>query len=439
MGARFQALIEASGGSNFNWTDYGKGTMWANMVTAEISMQVYKFGTKSLNYQLVELMDPSQGRFESSIKTGKGISQSAASDVMDLSFLTNIRKWTELNTTLSVFGAMLQKELVEITDENGVVSKITYDKAWEVKDGVIKLKDGVDRAYAPGGSKYTAFVKKVHGVNINLNGAYAMFEQPMAARFMLYRMIMFLRKYFTPMLMNRFQARIVKTPKGRMLVPRYDGNMDTIAMGYYTEFIRAMSRMFTVYKFNINNMTDTEKAAARKTLTEVGLLAFLNIFLIGMMFGWDDDDEDKYEKRRLKSGALPLPFVSEDPEHPFHIGGWFANHALNLALQVEAENDSWIPLPGMGLQDYASMLKLESIALSSGIDRYVYFFSELENILSYYVTGDTSGLYKREAGPYTWQQEGDFKFWNHLAKMLSLTGRAVEPVEDIEVVTKRNR
>lgn len=439
MGARFQALIEASGGSNFNWTDYGKGTMWANMVTAEISMQVYKFGTKSLNYQLVELMDPSQGRFESSIKTGKGISQSAVSDVMDLSFLTNIRKWTELNTTLSVFGAMLQKELVEITDENGVVSKITYDKAWEVKDGVIKLKDGVDRAYAPGGSKYTAFVKKVHGVNINLNGAYAMFEQPMAGRYMLYRMIMFLRKYFTPMLMNRFQARIVKTPKGRMLVPRYDGNMDTIAMGYYTEFIRAMSRMFTVYKFNINNMTDTEKAAARKTLTEVGLLAFLNIFLIGMMFGWDDDDEDKYEKRRLKSGALPLPFVSEDPEHPFHIGGWFANHALNLALQVEAENDSWIPLPGMGLQDYASMLKLESIALSSGIDRYVYFFSELENILSYYVTGDTSGLYKREAGPYTWQQEGDFKFWNHLAKMLSLTGRAIEPVEDIEVVTKRNR
>ena len=439
FGARFQSLIEASAGDNFNWADYGKGTIWANMVTAEISMQVYKFGPKSLNYQLVELMDPSQGRFESSISSGKGISKSVASDVVDLSFMTNIRKWTELNATLSVFGAMLQKELVEITDASGVVSKVTYDKAWEVKDGVLQLKDGVDSAYAPGGSKFNAFVKKVHGVNIKLNGAYAMFEQPMAARYMLYRMIMFLKKYFTPMFMNRFQARLVKTPNGRMLAPRYDGNMDTIAMGYYVEFIRAMQRMFTVYKFNINNMTDTEKAAARKTLTEVGLLTVLNVFIIGIMFGWDPDDEEKYEKRRMKSGALPLPLVAEDPEHPFHMGGWFANHLLNLSLQIEAENDSWIPLPGMGLSDYASMLKLESIALSSGIDRYVSLFTELANMADYYATGDEQGLYKRDAGPYEFQKEGRFKFWNHLAKMFAATGRTIEPVEDIEIVTKRNR
>ena len=130
LGARFQSMIEASSGGNFNWTDYGKGTLWANMVTMEISMNVYKFGKKSLNYQLVELMDPSQGRLESSIRTGKGISQSAVSDVMDLSILTNVRKWTELNTTLSVFGAMLNKQKIEITDANGVKSQITYDKAW---------------------------------------------------------------------------------------------------------------------------------------------------------------------------------------------------------------------------------------------------------------------------------------------------------------------
>jgi hypothetical protein len=433
FGARFQSMIEAAAGNNFNWADYGRGTVWANMVTMEISMQVYKFGKKSMNYQLVELMDPSQGRLQSQIREGAGISKSAISDTVDLSIMTNVRKWTELNATLSIFGAMLTKEQVEITDANGKVSKISYDKAWEVKDGVIQLKEGIDKTYAPGGAKYKAFVKKVHGVTMALNGAYDSFNQPMANRFLLYRMVMFLKKYFTEMFMNRFQA----TVKGGRIVPRYDGNMDTIAMGYYVEFFKGVKNMFTIYKGNIRNMTEGEIMASKKTLAEIGLLVLLSQLLIGLLFGWDPDDEDRYEKLRQKSGALPFIGVEDDPEHPFRAQGWFENHLLNLAIQVEAENDSWLPYPGMGLDAYADMFKLESIAMTATVDRWIDLIGQATNYVDYLVTGDQKALYKREVGPYEWQQQGSAKFLNHLMKTLTFTGTSVEPIQGIKGLESR--
>jgi hypothetical protein len=435
FGARFQSMIEASAGNNFNWADYGRGTVWANMVTMEISMQVYKFGKKSMNYQLVELMDPSQGRLQSKISEGGGISQSAMSDVVDLSMMTNVRKWTELNSTLSIFGAMLTKELVEVTDANGTKSKITYDKAWEVVDGVIKLKDNVDQSYAPGGAKYKEFVKKVHGVTMALNGAYDSFNQPMANRFLLYKMIMFLKKYFTEMFMNRWQFKY--DIKNNRVLPRYDGNMDSLAMGYYVQFFKAMKNMFTLYKGNFRNMTEAEVIASRKTLTEIALLALLSQIFIGLLFGWDPDDEDRYEKLRQKSGALPFPGVAEDPDHPFKVKGWFENHLLNLSVQVEAENDSWLPWPGMGLDDYANMVKMESIATTATIDRWVSLISQTTNYFDYLITGDTDALYKREVGPYEWQQQGSAKFLNHLMKTLTFTGSSVEPIQGIKGLESR--
>ena len=435
FGARFQSMIEASGGEYFNWADYGRGTVWSNMVTAEISMQIYRFGEKSVNYQLVELMDPSQGRLKSKISEGAGISKSVASDVIDLSFMTNVRKWTELNSTLSVFGAMLTKELVEVKDSKGNVSKIKYSDAWEVKDGVIQLKEGVDPTYAPGGKNYTAFVKKVHGVVNRLNGAYDEFNQPLANRFLLYRMIMFLKKYFVEMFMNRWQVRY----RNGRLVPRYDGNLDTIAMGYYVQFFRAAARMFSVYKFNVKNMTEDEIIASKKTLTEMGLLAIISQLLISVIFGYDPDDEERYEKLRKKSGALPLPFVVEDPDNPFKGIGWFENHLLNLAIQVESENDSWLPWFGMGFDDYMGIIKMESVATSATLERWIDLFTRFSDYIDYLVTGDTSALYKRAVGPYSWQQEGSAKVLNPLMQTLSITGKVTQPIDAIKSLESRER
>jgi hypothetical protein len=431
MGAQWQALIQAAAGDNFNAKDFAIGNAWSAKVTSEITMEVYKFGNKSMNYQLVELMDPTQGRLSEGIREGKGISKSAAKDMISLKYATSVREWTQLQSNLAIFGAMLNKKLIDYTDpKTGVKGKVKYSEAWEVVDGKLKLKAGVDESYAPGARNYVAFVKRLHGVVNKANGAYDSFNQPLASRYLLYRMIMHLKKYFMELFMERFKYRW--SPNHRMIVPRYDGYTDSIGMGYYVEFLRATKRFFTTYKMNFYNLTDTEREAASKVMMEGGLLVLFNSVLLGLLFGWDDDDEDRFAKLRDKSDALPLPFTTDNPDRDFRLNGWLSNHLLNLTLQIEAENDSWIPLPGMGLRDYKDIALMNSAALSATFGRWEELITSL--------TGMASGeVYKRSAGPYEWQQEGRYKFWNHLGKLLTFTGTTTEPIQAIETLDKRNR
>ena len=431
MGAQWQSLIQAAAGDNFNAKDFAIGNAWSARVTSEITMEVYKFGNKSLNYQLVELMDPTQGRLAESVREGKGISKSVAKDMFSLKFATNVREWTQLQANLAIFGAMLNKKMIDYTDpKTGTAGKIKYSDAWEVVDGKLKLKDGVDKSYAPGAKNYVAFVKRLQGVINKANGAYDSFNQPLAARYLLYRMIMHLKKYFMELFMERFKYRW--SPQNKMIIPRYDGYTDSVGLGYYVEFLRAAKRFFTVYKLNFYNLTDTEKEATSKVLMEGGLLLLFNVVILGLLFGWDDDDEDRYAKLRDKSDALPLPFVTDDPQRDFRLNGWLSNHMLNLAMQIESENDSWIPLPGFGLKDYTDMAMMNSVALSATFGRWEQLISTATGMVS-------DDVYQRDAGPYQWQQEGRFKFWNQLGKMLTFTGTTTEPVQSIETLDKRER
>jgi hypothetical protein len=432
FGARFQSIIEGAGGKYFNWADYMKGTVWGNKVTAEISMELYKFGPKSVDVQLFEMMDPSQGRLASKISQGTGISRSVFTDTAELGFLTNVRKWTELNATAGTFGAMLKKTLIERTMPDGSVEKVSYDNAWEVVDGQIQLKSGIDKKWDKGGSAYNNFIRNLHGVINNLNGAYASFDSPNANRYLLFRFMMYMKTYFTRMFMNRFQYRYEKG----MILPRYDANLNDVSMGYYVEFLNGIKNLLVRYKGNVNLMTPNEVTAMKKTVVEVGMLLLISELIVGFLFDFDPDDDDKYEKLRQKSGPFPGLFVAED-EHPFKAPGWFSNHMLNLALQVRAENDSFIPYPRWGLQDYGNLLNMESVSLQATLDMYIKLFTGITDYADYKLTGDQTALYKREVGPYYWQQEGGLKFVNHLAKTLSLSGTTVEPVVAISGLQSR--
>ena len=141
-------MIEAAAGNSFNMKDYTAGSIWASKVTFEYNAQNYKMGDKSLNLQIVQLMDPDQGRFQKEVARGTGTTRSMMSDAANLEFMTSVRKMTELNANLSILGAMLKNTVIERTMPDGSVSKITYDQAWEVVDGVIQLKSGIDKSWA---------------------------------------------------------------------------------------------------------------------------------------------------------------------------------------------------------------------------------------------------------------------------------------------------
>ena len=436
FGARFQSMIEAAGGKYFNFRDYTEGSTWAVKATSEISMQLYKFGPKSLDVQLVEMMDPAQGRLTSKISQGTGTTRSLGQDIADLGFLTNHRKWGELNTTLAIFGAMMGKKLIERKMSDGSISKIKYRDAWEIIDGQIKLKSGIDASYDKGGVEYNKMVRTIHGVINRVNGAYASFDQPEAGRYLLYRAVMTMKTYFINMFMNRWQFKRVEINGRKLIVPRYDANLGTAVKGYYIEFLQWLAGFFRKTGNKFAFMTDEQKIAARKVGLELFLLIALEQLIVKALFGFDEDDEEKYEKLRQKSGPLPGLFVAED-DHAFNAAGWFSNHMLNLAVQVRAENESWIPWPGMGLRDYINMLQINSVSLKATFDYYADFLTNLYKYSDYLMTGDTKGLYKREVGPYEWQQEGGIKFINNAAKAFGVTGKSVDPIIDIKGLMTR--
>jgi len=177
----------------------------------------------------------------------------------------------------------------------------------------------------------------------------------------------------------------------------------------------------------IAHMTPREKTAFIKFTVEVGAILAITMLILPLL-GWDDDDPDRYEKMRQRSGALQIPGLTEpDPEHPFEMGGFLHNHMTILAMQVQAENGAFLPLPGpeFGLDDYLSLATPRSLAFGPTLETYVKMFT-----LGYYqATGDPSAYYKRDTGPYKWQQQGGSKFLTHMMRSMGLNGSTLDPAQ----------
>jgi hypothetical protein len=431
-GAKFQAMIEASAGKDVNHISLQQGNAWSYATMAELSFggQLYKAGAKSLRQQIVEVFDPVQDRFEE--RFGESMSRTFAKDLASMSWLYNFRKWVELQASLQIFGGMMYHQKVKMFEGTAQEKEIPYMDAWEVRDGKVQLKEGIDPKWGitydqdgkqKVGSEFSRMRNKIHQKMNDLQGAYAKFDQPEAQRYLAFRFISYLRRYFTTMTLNRFgfsgpiwDAR-----------PRFNPGAGDVQMGFYVQFLQFMKNFVTSAGRNVMYMTPDEKAATLRVATEVGMLVASTVAM-GLVFGWDPDDEEKYEKLRAQSGALPFPFTAEDPERPFDGGGFMEVHALHLLMNIRAENEQFIPLPGYGLNDYTAMLDLKSIAFGPTLKSYGQLFDDLAQM----ATGSDKAYYARETGPYYWQQEGGSKFLAHLATMFGLTGSTLDPAKAVK-------
>jgi len=431
-GAKFQGMIEASAGRYMTHTSFQKGNAWSYAAMMELSFggQLYQKGPRSLMQQIVEVFDPSQDRFED--RFGEGLSRTVAKDAAGMTWLYNFRKWVELQATFQIFGGMMYHQKVEQTMPDGTKEEINYMDAWELRDEKIQLKEGVDPAWgitynAAGelqmGAKFNQFKNTTHQVMNNLQGAYAKFDQPEAQRYLVFRFLSYLRRYFTTMTMNRFGF------SGRWgdPQPRVNPGLGDVQMGYYITFLRTMKDMITEMGGNLMTLTPEEKRAAFRVITEVGSLIAINLAM-SLLFGWDPDDDERFEKLRARSGAMPFPLGSEDPDRPFNAWGFTENHMLMLLMNIRSENEQFIPLPGYGLDDYSAMLDLKSIAFGPTVQTYKEIFEDALDILQ----GDESAYYKRDVGPYKFQQAGGAKILAHIARTLGMTGSALDPAKSIK-------
>lgn len=428
LGMYFQSVIESVGGNNLNPTNLAAGTYWANTtLMRQLTMSIYKKGqNKPVELQMWEIFDPAQGRLEE--KMPEELSRTLGRDVMNLSFIYSPRKFGELSNIASMWAGMMKQKKIEQKVGN-TTKEIEYIDAWELgPDGKIKLKDGIDKSYDIGGNQFRLFQNMVHEKMRKL-GSVANYDSPEANRILTFRLISFLRRHLIPMIIHRMGFA------GKPWAPKETVNYASgeAQMGTY---IRTLKELLSAFKYggdNIKYMDKQDAAAFYRALTEVGGLIACSLALY-WIFGYDPDDEDRYKKLRKKSGPLPTPWTDEEEmrRYPFNLQGWLANHAVYQLIKVRAENESFLPLPGFGLDDYSKLIEFDAGAV----------FSPTIGNTTKVLTGlwdlsmdNPSAYYKRDVGAYAFQQAEGIKALNYLAKMLGMTGKTTDPVMAIKNFT----
>jgi hypothetical protein len=170
---------------------------------------------------------------------------------------------------------------------------------------------------------------------------------------------------------------------------------------------------------NIKYMTEEEKVAFRKLSAE-GLFIIASALLVSALFGYDEDDDDKWKKIAERSEAFGTD--------GYNTYGFLTNHALLLLLGVQGETTAFIPLPkiggiNLGADDYIKMVTQTSTAFNNTIQLYIEILSDFLNMLTF----NGASRYKRDAGPYPWEQKDDLKIIDHVLKTVGFTGSSGDP------------
>lgn len=473
-GAYVQLIIEGAGAEFINLKDIALARPWAEKSMLEWTTKgIYQTGPGAISTQLIQIFDPT---FKFKDEFGREVERSLVKDLVNMEWMYMHRKFGEMQVAVSLFGAFMYGQKVDQVLSNGTKKSLRYIEAWEKgEDGIIRLKPGIHPGWSnlPVYHEYTkgetleSIAKKyyvpveelkaknriksevqleegqeiiiakselfmglknrIQGTSRKLFGAYDEMGQPEGNKLLLYRMFFFMRKWFTPMLMNRFgfDTKTIGWTRGG---ERYDWATTSYGKGFYITAFQAMLKTVKSGFRNYSYLTDQEKSAVRKLATE-GLFA-IGLALLGLMvFGFDPDDDEKWKKLRAKSGALG--------QDTFNTYGFLSNHMLLLMMGVQAETSAFVPLPqirgvNFGADDYVKMITQTTSAWYNTIVLYIDILGDVFDFISF----SEMDRYKRDTGPYSWKEEGDLKLWSKLGKTIGFTGATGDPVTVYENMFK---
>jgi murein DD-endopeptidase MepM/ murein hydrolase activator NlpD len=456
-----QAIIEAGGGNFITYQSAAEGKAIAAGAIFEMSKykgDIYKRGSKSLNFQMMEVFEAIPNKFRKDF--GKSTSRTFIKDMLDATWLYDFRKLLEVSSSAELFFSATANHLVEQRLPNGEKKMIKLHKAYELNsEGLIKLKDGIDVEYSPEsithifkkgdslksiakeygltvdqlkeknriegeikykegdkitiskGSKFKSFKFRVADINKRLNGEVDQFNSAQANKNMFFKLVTFYRKFAIPMFTARFQYSQNEENKYGDV---YDWQASGVKKGYYIQFLQSTSRLLTDYNNYAPIMTAEEKEAINKTVIEAAMIIALGL-IVTYLFGFDMDDPDRFKKLEERQKSLD---------------GWMVNHLLYLTLMTKKENELFNPI--FGFSDQVDLIKNTSIATGPTIQLYAKIINHFTQIVS----DDPRGVYKRDVGPYSWQKKGEYKIWNDFGKMFGLKGGTYDPAFKLEQTTK---
>jgi hypothetical protein len=303
-------------------------------------------------------------------------------------------------TTGDTFESLAKQYNVTV-DELKAKNKINTLKDFQPGDTVTISK----------ATKFTNFKMKSQGVQKRLNGGFEELDSPQAEQFLGFRLFTFYKKYATQMFLNRFQADMSKKNRWGHV---YNWDLGTTTRGYYITGVLGAIKFLKMGTAYMPIMTAEEKAAFKKITTE-GIGLMLLALAVGLLFGYDPGDEDRFEKMRQR-------------QEEFGALGWTANHTLYQLITVKRENMAFI-----SPQEWIQYGDVTSIAFGPTVKVYMKILQDF-----YYITtGDEKALYKSDVGPYPWQQKDedgtfDYKLWNHLLGLYGIKGKNYDPIHAIK-------
>ncbi len=334
-----QTIIEASGNRFISGRDLALSASWTTKAMLEWTTKgIYEIGPGAVSTQLVQVFDPT---FKATDDNGRPVYRSLYKDLVNGDWMYMHRKFGEMEVAMRLFGAFLHAEKINQNYSDGSKTLINYIDAWEKDDnGILKLKEGIHpgwnyesvyHIYTKGqklediakqynisveelkaknqikseiqledgqeiviakSEYFKQFKNKLQGTSRALFGVYDKFGQPEGNKYIMYRMFFFMRKWFTPMFVNRFG---MDTSKENFGGARYDWAMGRTTKGYYVEAFQALYKILKSKGADYQYLTDDQKGAMKRVTSE-GLVMITTALLASMLFGFDDDDPDKWKK-----------------------------------------------------------------------------------------------------------------------------------------------
>jgi hypothetical protein len=339
IGARSSVGLQALNSNYFSYKSFWLSYPRANKAMVDLSRQIYRNGVQSLDVQIINYFDGFQGRFKEKFGTSPG--RTLTRDFVNMSWFTNTRQYLEVQTNIETLFAMLEHVKVEQKLPGQEPQTISYLNAWELDSdtGKIKLKEGIDSKYAPGGTEFNNIKFAAQEHNAFAQGVYSDFDKTLLERTPFGAMTTRMKKFFVKMALDRFAF----TYDGNIFDPKERINLPTgkSYMGFHIRTVKTMARVLKSGGRDLMYLSRDEKIAFVRSLIDYFKAQILwKYIILQLLLGFDpdsDDDEMKYQGMRARSGALPTPITNEEYSDDFKFTGWVQNNLILTSMYAEDE------------------------------------------------------------------------------------------------------
>lgn len=411
LGAHAMVGLEAINSRYFSYRSHIQALPWAHSAMFDLGMEIYETGANSLKVQMLMAFDAFQGRFEEKFATNPG--RKLTRDLVNMNWTSNTRQYLEIVTNVETLASMLYHVKVEQTLDTGEVKIIKYVDAFELDETTktLKLKKGIDAKYDINGEEFIKVKFAAQEHNNFAQGVYAKYDKTRIERTVIGSVSVRMKKFFVKMAINRFATEErINLATGR------------IESGFYIKSFKVFKRLAKSGLKDFTYLQADEKKAVLKFLIE-SLKAYVlyEIILLGLVLGFDFDDEDKYDKMKERSGALPTPFTSEEDSKDFKAWGWVLNNTTLLLLNTHEEIGFFNPLNSSfysALSDWGPVT--EAAAAATGVN----LLKDVKDV----VTNQGMDVYQKNVGALNVQKKNEYKIWMKLYKLVGLKGKMIDPI-----------